>query len=49
MVEPLSKAHLTEVLAHENARMKGEQEILQTYKQVSLIYERSLPTYIAAL
>jgi hypothetical protein len=49
MVELLSKANLTEVFAHENARMKGEQEILQTYKPRSLIYVRILLTYLAAL
>jgi hypothetical protein len=49
LVELLGKAHLTEVFAHENAQMKGEKEILQTYQLGSLIYVRSLLTYTAAL
>ncbi len=49
MVELLSKAHLPEVFAHENARMKSEEEILQTYQPISLIYARILLTYLAAL
>ena len=48
MVELLSKAHLTEVFAHENAQMKGENAILQTYQPGSLVYLRILLTYIAA-
>jgi len=49
MVERLSKAHLTEVFAREIAQVKGEKEILKTYKRISLTYERIFLTYIATL
>jgi hypothetical protein len=48
MAELLSKAHLTEVFAHEIAKKNGEKEILQTYQQVSVTYGWILLTYIAA-
>jgi hypothetical protein len=48
MAELSSKAHMTGVFAHEIAKKNGEKAILQTYQPGSLVYGRSLLTYLAA-